>query len=179
MKCIKQYLIINKLNAIRNHTSAHIYLIHKHHIILGYNARYNILASIGGYKDKSENLIQTISREYEEETLNAITPTEQLNYFITNSSICISDNLRYSIFCNISNLELNYNTISHNFKRLALNPNLTSYQKEYDDIITLPLLDIYTSIKDESYQVLNMNIRKENIDIYRWYFNNVLSNNHV
>src|SRR5437763_681911 len=74
-----------------DHCTGHVYLITKHNdmlcVIVGHNTLHNNAASLGGFKKGSETLLETIYREFSEETLDCLMPTVDLGRRLEHSTI--------------------------------------------------------------------------------------------
>lgn len=153
------------------HHSAHIYLFFEDIIennkklffIQGHNKEHNNIDSFGGFRDdKDKSLLETILREFSEETLDCICDGNILTKFIFEKSIIITrqpigqinnNQIRYIIFCNITDLGIKYENIHNIFEsfiKKSQNINLTESQKENDYLVCIDIDDIMKSLDDYS-----------------------------
>jgi hypothetical protein len=163
-----------------DHCTGHVYLIfkndqNKYEIILGHNEIHDNLASFGGFKNSGESLLQTICREYAEESLECIFPEDDLVNHLMHNSVMITrksdKGQHYTIFCNVTGLKLDRKSIQVQFKNKRTNPDLTKDQKENDNIVFVSLDNIQQSV-DGSVIDCDGNIQKIrniNMPAYNWF----------
>jgi len=107
--------------------------------ISGQNAKYKNIAAFGGFSEPGENLMQTLIREYMEESLGAVTSAEVMEQKLLEHCIIIkriTDNKTYyTVFCNFENSNFDLEIIRQKFKEERNKDNLTPGQLENDDIV--------------------------------------------
>ena len=174
-----------------DHCSGHVYPLLKLDdqlcVLVGHNAKYGNVASFGGFSEQyegsqdKESLLETILREYEEESLECVTDRETLKNKIFEKSALITrkspKGCHYTIFCFFDNLNIDPSIINQKFKEKRNDPNLTltKGQLENDYVVCIPL----NNIKEQDKGLMNdlttsdfndneITIRSINMPAYRW-----------
>lgn len=174
-----EYIIVNN-NIIdtTTHITGHVFIITKHNeVILGHNKYFDYIASFGGYKDHNETLLDTILREWNEETHECIINSEQLVKYINKSKIIMNHTEKgdhYTCFCKIDDMEFDINIINKYFTQAISQPILKEDQLENDYMVMISLDDIMMSLSKGDDKVKNHfgkyeKIRKTNISYYKIY----------
>lgn len=178
------------LTTTRNHITGHVYLIFRddqgnYQVILGHNEKHDNVASFGGFSEEGENLLQTICREYSEETLDCILSLDDLISALATKSVVITRKSpkghHFTVFCNVTGLSFNLKTIQSNFKEKLNQPDIKSCQQENDNIVVVNLKDIENAIRENNYVVKdfdfhNQKIRDINVPAYKWFVNALKAN---
>lgn len=168
-----------------SHITGHVYLITNGYVILGHNRHHNHIDSFGGYSEEGETLLETVKREFQEESLECIFNNETLEKYLWKSQIIMRKSDKgehYSIFAKIDDISFDINSINISFKQAFTNPNLTEFQKEHDYIVMVLLSDIHSGIIDNHTDVFvkdpfgdeYFKIRPINIVSYIFLFANLL-----
>lgn len=174
----------NILCSAKNHCSGHIRLFFEQnglfYTILGHNEKYDNVTSFGGFADPGETLLDTLLREYMEESLGSITTeTTMRNLLLDKCTLIHRRSVKgdhYTVFCML-NYVPDIKTIRENFKTARSGPNLNSGQKENDDIVFVSL-DVIVSAFSENIEidvcVKNsennlVKIRGINMPAYKWF----------
>ena len=174
-----------------NHCSGHVYpliTVDKHVcVLLGHNAKYNNVASFGGFSEQyegsetKESLLDTILREYTEESLGCITDEETMKQKLFESSALITRESpkghHYTAFSFIDGLNVDFVKANENFKHIRENSinDLTKGQLENDQLVCVPLENIKKSDTGEMANLTvndifgkDVSIRGINLPAYRW-----------
>ena len=185
-------LVQQTLENICNHCSGHIRLFFlmdgEYYTILGHNEKYDNVTSFGGFSDPSETLIQTLIREYMEESLGSVTTAEEMEQLLLQKCVVIhresAKGHHYTIFCNFADRKFDIGTIRKNFKQKRNQPDLSPGQKENDDIVIVSLKAIKNAIStDETADVYvndtdcrTVKIRGINLPAYKWFIDTLKNN---
>lgn len=179
MQPIRKYISIPKplihsfLTQTKKFRAAHLYLIHGTNMILAHHRQLNIISSFGGYSEPNETLIETTTREFSEESLGCIMPSNQLVDRLHNIDklVCHTDNQHryYSMFCDISDMQFNIEAINWLYNYTIDEHQLMSHQLEYDGIVSVPIREIERAISNGTCIPNNYIIREQNVDVYRWF----------
>lgn len=181
-----------------DHCSGHVYPLITMEgqlcVILGHNAKYGNVASFGGFSEQHENksankesLLETILREYAEESLGCITTKDEMREKLFNSCALITrrspKGQHYTAFCNVDDLGFDYQKANDKFKQIRSDPNsnLTEGEKENDYIVCVPLDGIkkndikcdeapHENVVTKDYTGQEVTIRGINMPAYRWLF---------
>lgn len=183
--------ISNVLTKTNDHHTGHVYLLDSNrNLILGHNKKYDNVCSFGGFSEVGETLLDTIIREFKEESLECVFPAGDLKKLLLEDSIIITRNRDgkqfYTAFCNVKNYKFNLEEINKNFTQALTNPDLKAGQKENDRIVIVNLDTIANAIKlnPGAKQIVvpditnnNCNIRDINIPAYQWFIQSLADNN--
>lgn len=170
----------------QNHCSGHIRLFFKQddkHLItiLGHNEKYDNVTSFGGFADPNETLLDTLLREYMEESLGAVTTEQMMKDLLLKECTIIhrksNKGDHYTVFCIIDNISFDIKTIRTKFKHERSKPNLNSGQKENDDIVFVGLDTITNAFGEnlsadvivENTERNKVTIRGINMPAYKWF----------
>lgn len=177
---ISPFRVAHVLKYTKSHDTGHVFLFDKNNnLVLG--SSNNNISSFGGYKDANEVLIDTIVREYREETLDCVYDYKLLQKQILSKSIVIIrksfKGSHYTVFCKIDNHEFNSKQINKCFK-LKLCPELPDEYKEHDRISVVNLNTIIDAIRQNTYIVTDTDnkfytIRSTNILEYQWLISSI------
>jgi len=169
-----------------DHCTGHVYLLFKkngeYYVIVGHNKDHDNIASFGGFVAPGESLKTTILREYEEETLNCLFPTKQIERMLLDCNMIITrksaKGQHYTAFCDIGSTNVDIEEIEQKFAVALTDPNLTADQKENDKLVVIALRDIMEKIDEVSPIVKDSNgidrkIRDINMPAYRYLIKNI------
>lgn len=144
------------------HCTGHIYLYTKYnginHFIIGHNKEHNNGASLGGFKKLfnhlkiQETLLETICREFSEETLDCLFSKDKTNDLINYLTKGIFTTRKsekgqhYVVFCDATNMVFDMEKINIEFKQKLNDPNLTPDQQENDYLTMVSFDNIKTAL---------------------------------
>ncbi|QKF93481.1 NUDIX domain-containing protein [Fadolivirus algeromassiliense] len=163
---------------ITTHITGHVFIITKNkNIILGHNKIFDYIASFGGYKDDNETLLETILREWTEETHESIMDKKTLFTYLKNAKCIMNQTekgVHYTFFCEIDDIEFDMDMINNKLNKALCIPNLKEDQLENDYITLVSLDDIKFALLKGDYKIKNHlgkyeTIRNSNILYYKIY----------
>lgn len=175
-----------------DHCTGHVYLIDSSkNILLGHNEKHDNVCSFGGFSNPGETLMETIIREFSEETLDCVLTSDSLKSYILSSSVVITrrsiKGQHYTVFCEVENRNFDLLKINNELKKARTNPSLTPDQLENDRIVMVNLSTIANAINFEDNKLKNItifdstnekvNIRDINIPAYKWFIQSLNDNN--
>jgi hypothetical protein len=164
-----------------DHFTGHVYLLYKTYVdmvVLGHNKKHDNVASFGGFAEVKENLLETIRREFREESRGTVLTEEKLIEILQNKSVMITRTLKgkqyYTLFCMADQLLDDMKTIQKNFQEKQKEPGLTDGEKENDNIVFIPIENIKQNI-DKIELITDIDgkpqkIREINIPAYKCFF---------
>ena len=170
----------------KSHITGHVYLITNDCVILGHNEKHNNVASFGGFNEEGETLLETLQREFQEESLYCLFDNNTLEKYLRNAKVItrLSPKGRhYTFFAWINDITFDIKEININFKKALANPNLTDSQKENNYLVMVKLTDIQKVITNGSTDDIivknhfgddELRIRNINIPAYNFFFANLL-----
>lgn len=138
----------------KNHEAASMYILGTDNgalsVILGRNAKYKNLSTIGGLKDNDENVGETLVREVMEETLGVVIPEADLLEMIRKTKVCIMKEgpkgTVYVFFVNLGAIDMK--KITDDFAIRRAQGNLTKGEQENDQLVSVPLKNPVGNIRD-------------------------------
>lgn len=173
----------------KDHCTGHVYLMSKYnncyYVVMGHNKLRNYCTSFGGFKNSSsETLMDTICREFSEETLNCLINNHDLKKYLSKSTIITRKSPKgqhYISFSIIPNAIFDIKKIDTNFKQLLKNPNLTTDEQENDYLTLIPLVNIQNALMKKinindfivkDYLNHDVKIRDISVTVFEWIFDN-------
>jgi len=172
-----------------NHRTGHVHLYitreGRRYAILGHNREHDNLAVLGGFSNAGETLLETIQREFMEESLGCIFDTGTIKGYLESGTVYTrtsSMGQHYTVVCDIGECLIDIDEVNAKFRHALKDPNLTADQRENDFLVMVPLDEIGSAIEGNDSDVLvqvnldgkDMNLRIRNINIPGYKF--VLSN---
>jgi len=166
---------------LTTHSTGHVYIITKNrNVILGHDKKYDHIGSFGGFGDPDETLLQTILREWDEESHGSIMDKETLVKYLKTGKIIMHSSPKgqhYTFFCKIDDLEFDIKDINTKFADSISKPDLKEDQLEHDYIVMVSLDDIKEALAKGDDKIKNSfgkveKIRNINISCYNFFFAN-------
>ena len=177
----------------RNHCTGHVYLLDiNSYMILGHNLNHDNVCSFGGFSNPEETLMETIIREFREETLDCVLPHNVLEKLLLEKSVIITrrsvKGQHYTVFCNAKDHYFDPEKINREFKNALTDAFLTIDQKENDRIVMVKLdviADVIQTNENTSTKIIvvpditnsDCNIRDINVPAYQWFIRSLANNN--
>ena len=176
----------------RDHCTGHVYLLNiNRNLILGHNEKHDNVCSFGGFRNSGETLMETITREFREETLDCVLPYDVLEKMLLEKSVIITrtsiKGQHYTVFCNADDHDFDLEKINHKFKNALTDPDLTPDQMENDQIVMVNLDVVADAIRqnESSTKIIvvpditnsDCKIRDINVPAYKWFIESLTNNN--
>ena len=183
--------IKNVLRTTFDHCSGHVYPLVKRDtkffVVLGHNSKFKNVASFGGFSeqyegsDTKESLLETITREYKEESLGCITDKKTMKQKLLETNALVTRQSQkghhYTAFCFLENFDFNDACSKFNQIRKDPNSNLMIGQLENDYLVLVPLENIKKDVVDNPPNLTTsdhlgnqVTVRDINVPVYKWLF---------
>jgi len=174
------------LFTVKDHCSIHVRLFWidkdgKLVTALGHNEKYDNGTSFGGFGESGETLLETLLREYMEESLGSLTTDQKLKeYLLDDCTIVRRTSIKgdhYTVFCTIKDTMFDIDVTRSIFKQERAKPDLNEGQKENDDIVFVSLDEISNAFGENLSADVNVKttegqtikIRGINMPAYKWF----------